>query len=152
AVTIGLRSLAAIGVETIHERVMCLTGWLLESLAALRHSTGDPLVRFYGPRTTDQRGETVAFSLIHPLGRAVDTRVIEPRAAACNISLRTGCFCNPGAAEAAFGVTPEALTSAYREKELLPLDELIDRLGMEGGGAVRVSLGAVSNFADVHAF
>jgi selenocysteine lyase/cysteine desulfurase len=44
------------------------------------------------------------------------------------------------------------LTSAYREKELLPLDELIDRLGMEGGGAVRVSLGAVSNFADVHAF
>src|SRR5262249_33911852 len=52
AVTIGLRSLAAIGVETVHERVMCLTGWLLESLAALRHSTGEPLVRVYGPHAT----------------------------------------------------------------------------------------------------
>jgi selenocysteine lyase/cysteine desulfurase len=151
AVTIGLRSLAAIGVETVHERVQCLTGWLLDSLGELRHSAGNRLVRFYGPQTTDRRGGTVAFSLVSPLGRAVDVRVIEPRAAAWNISLRTGCFCNPGAAEAAFGVAPEALASAYRATEVLPLDELVARLGMEGGGAVRVSLGAASNFADVHA-
>jgi selenocysteine lyase/cysteine desulfurase len=152
AVTIGLRLLAAIGIETIHERVVCLTGWLLDALGALRHRTGEPLVRFYGPRTVEGRGGTGAFSLISPLGRAIDVRVIESRAAAANISLRTGCFCNPGAAEAAFGVAPEALATAYRGTDRLSLDELVARLGVEGGGAVRVSLGTVSSFADVRAF
>jgi selenocysteine lyase/cysteine desulfurase len=148
AVTIGLRSLATIGVELMHDRVMALTGWLLDSLAALRHSTGGPLVRLYGPPSTDRRGGTIAFSLIGPLGRVVDTRAIESRAAATNISLRTGCFCNPGAAESAFGISPEAVATVYGEPAPLPIDELVARLGMEGGGAVRVSFGAVSNFAD----
>jgi selenocysteine lyase/cysteine desulfurase len=152
AVTIGLRSLTAIGIETVHERVRCLTGRLLESLGALRHRSGDALVRFYGPRTMDRRGGTIALSLVNPLGRVIDVRVIERHAAARNISLRTGCFCNPGAAEAAFGVSPEALTTAYHEVEPLPLDELVARLGVEGGGAVRISLGAVSSFTDVQAF
>ena len=151
AVTIGLRFLSAIGIDAVHERVRCLTGWLLDSLGALCHRAGDRLVRFYGPRTTEQRGGTVAFSVINPLGRAVDLRVIEPLAAASNISLRAGCFCNPGAAEAAFSVAPDVLVNVYKEPELLPLDLLVARLGMEGGGAVRVSLGAVSNVADVRA-
>ena len=31
-------------IETIHARVRCLTGWLLDELAALRHENGTPLV------------------------------------------------------------------------------------------------------------
>jgi selenocysteine lyase/cysteine desulfurase len=49
AVEIGLRHLAATGIETIHERVRCLAGWLLDSLVGLHHSNGRPLVRVYGP-------------------------------------------------------------------------------------------------------
>ncbi len=49
AVEIGLRHLAAVGVDVIHERVMCLAGWLIDSLTALKHSTGQPLVHGHGP-------------------------------------------------------------------------------------------------------
>ena len=42
AVEIGLRHLESIGIETIAERVRCLTGWLLEELLALRHGNGRP--------------------------------------------------------------------------------------------------------------
>ena len=31
AVEIGLRHIASVGIETIHERVRCLTGWLLDN-------------------------------------------------------------------------------------------------------------------------
>ena len=44
AVEIGLRHLASIGLDLIHERVMCLTGWLIENLRAMRHATGQPFV------------------------------------------------------------------------------------------------------------
>ena len=33
AVEIGLQHLASIGLDVIHERVMCLTGWLIETFA-----------------------------------------------------------------------------------------------------------------------
>jgi hypothetical protein len=39
----------------IHERVRCLTGWLLHELLALRQTNGAPLVRLYGPRTRTPR-------------------------------------------------------------------------------------------------
>ncbi|HKZ68435.1 MAG TPA: aminotransferase class V-fold PLP-dependent enzyme, partial [Anaerolineales bacterium] len=53
AVEIGLKHIESIGVETIHERVRCLTGWLIDNLFAIRHSTGHRLVRLYGPPSTD---------------------------------------------------------------------------------------------------
>jgi molybdenum cofactor sulfurtransferase len=42
AIEIGLKHFESIGYEVIHERVRMLTGWLLENLAAMRHSTGPP--------------------------------------------------------------------------------------------------------------
>src|SRR5687767_11836188 len=56
AVEIGLRHLDAVGIGAIQTRVRCLTGWLLERLVALRHSSGRPMVRLYGPLTTAMRG------------------------------------------------------------------------------------------------
>ena len=38
AVEIGLRHIASVGLETIHTRAQCLTGWLLDTLSALRHA------------------------------------------------------------------------------------------------------------------
>jgi selenocysteine lyase/cysteine desulfurase len=52
AVSIGLRHITAIGLDTIHTRVMCLAGWLLDALAR-RHSNGMPMIRLYGPQETD---------------------------------------------------------------------------------------------------
>jgi hypothetical protein len=64
AVGIGLRHLSDIGIDVIHERVRCLTGWLLESLAGLRHSDGRPCARIHGPSDLNARGGAIAFNLL----------------------------------------------------------------------------------------
>ena len=162
AVEIGLQHLAAIGMETIHQRVRCLTSWLLDTLFSLRHSNGRPLVEVYGPHTTDRRGGTIALNFFAPDGSMIDERVVDRRASEINLSLRTGCFCNPGAGEAAFNLSKETLRHVFHEEaqETLPRlfkgegglswDRFLADLGMQSGGAVRVSLGLVTNFADVY--
>ncbi|GAA3756074.1 aminotransferase class V-fold PLP-dependent enzyme [Salinactinospora qingdaonensis] len=147
----GLGWLDEIGVDPVHTRVRCLTGWLIDHLTAARHSTGMPLVRLYGPATTRARGGTVAFNFLDPRGRVIDERVVARDAAAHRISLRTGCFCNPGAGEAAFNLDPVALADPGAERPF-PLEDYLGRLGLPSGGAIRVSLGLVSNFADVARF
>lgn len=162
AIEIGLKHLQAIGMEAIHERVQILTSWLLDTLLSLRHSNGTPLVQIYGPHTTDRRGGTIALNFFTPDGSMIDERVIDRRASEIHLSLRTGCFCNPGAGEAAFNLSKEALHRVFHEgsKETLPQlfreeatlswDQFLADLGMQSGGAVRVSLGLVTNFADVY--
>src|SRR5215470_9036137 len=80
AVEIGLQYLEAVGIERIHERVRCLTGWLLHNLLPLTQSNGAPLVRLYGPPTTEQRGGIVTFNFYGADGLAIDHRVVERRA------------------------------------------------------------------------
>ena len=41
AIEFGLQYIASIGIDTIHKRVACLTGWLIDRLGELRHSNGD---------------------------------------------------------------------------------------------------------------
>ena len=93
----GLSWVNGIGIDRIHQRVMSLTGWLIDRLAALRHGNGEPMARIYGPAGTRDRGGTVAFNLLDPGGRVVDERTVAQATAAAGISIRTGCFCNPGA-------------------------------------------------------
>ena len=149
AVEQGLRYLDGIGIDTIHTRVRCLTDWLLDELATLRHANGSPVVQVHGPQTTYRRGGTIAFNFVRPDGRLVDVRTVDARAAAHGVSLRTGCFCNPGAAELAFGVAPEAL---LRRADPPAYGDHLRALGVESGGAVRVSLGVATTFGDVYRF
>jgi len=153
AVEIGLRHLASVGLDMIHTRVQSLTGWLLEKLQAVRHSNGAPVVRFYGPLNIRARGGTITMNFYDPDGRFFDHRRIEAEANARRISLRTGCFCNPGGGEIALGLSQTELAGCFNQpQERLTLDDF--RLCIDGKsfGAVRVSVGLVSNFADVYHF
>jgi selenocysteine lyase/cysteine desulfurase len=150
-VEFGLSWVSGIGTELIHERVMCLTGWLLGRLAGLRHGNGAPMTRIYGPAGTRRRGRTVAFSLLDPRGQAIDVRTVERDMAAAGISVRTGCFSNPGAAEAAFGLTRADVARA-RGSNARTAEEFAAWAGIPGGGAIRASVGLVSNLADVDRF
>ena len=151
AVEIGLRHLEAVGIDTVSRRVAALGSWLLEQLGALRHSGGAPATRVYGPPTWDRRGGTISFNFLHPDGRIVDERFVDLVAAEHGMSLRTGCFCNSGAGEVAFSISKDTLIGAEFGDGMI-LDDYIRVVGMPTGGAVRVSLGLVSNFADVHRF
>jgi molybdenum cofactor sulfurtransferase len=150
AIEIGLRHIERIGIDTISRRVEGLGTWLLEALQRLRHSDGSPAALVYGPSTWDRRGATIAFNFLHPDGRVVDERFVDAVAAAHGISLRTGCFCNPGAGETAFSLSDETLTEEFGDGMIL--DDYIGLVGMPTGGAVRVSLGLATNFADVYRF
>jgi molybdenum cofactor sulfurtransferase len=153
AVEIGLQHVSHIGYERVHARIACLTGWLLRQLAALRHHDGSPVVRIYGPVSTDARGGTVACNFYSCDGQFIDHRIIEDRANRENISLRTGCFCNPGGGEAALGISAEELSACFtRTPERLSLDDFRRCIDDKSTGAVRLSLGLVSNFADVYQF
>jgi selenocysteine lyase/cysteine desulfurase len=151
AVEIGLSHLQRIGIDTISRRVEALGTWLLEALQRLQHSDGSPATRIYGPSTWDRRGATIAFNFLHPDGRVVDERFVDAAAAAHDISLRTGCFCNPGAGETAFAISEESLIGAEFADGMI-LDDYISAVGMPTGGAVRASLGLATNFADVYRF
>lgn len=147
-VEFGIHWIEDIGMDLVHRRVGCLTSLLLRRLADLRHADGSPLVRVYGPEGPDGRGGTVAFNVLDRRGAVVDERIVARDTAAAGISIRTGCFCNPGAGEGAFGITEHALhrTANLRVRTL---DDYLGVLGLPSGGAVRASLGLVSNIADV---
>jgi molybdenum cofactor sulfurtransferase len=153
AVEIGLRHLAAIGIETIGQRVHCLTSWLLDELTALRHGNGASLVRIHGPTDMTDRGGTVAFNLHDPAGRGIPSSRVEELAAAERISVRTGCFCNPGAGEAADQLGPEIMEEIFSRPAGLFFNELVSTLQQRYGrnvSAIRASLGIAANFADVY--
>jgi selenocysteine lyase/cysteine desulfurase len=151
AVEIGLRLLERLGIETIHARVEALGSRLLDALGSLRHANGAPVAAIYGPRDFDRRGATIAFNFLHPDGRVIDERYVDRVAGLHNISLRTGCFCNPGAGEVAFTISRETLVGG-EFGDSMTLDDYTDTLGLPSGGAVRASLGLASNFADVDRF
>jgi selenocysteine lyase/cysteine desulfurase len=151
AVEIGLRFLDRVGLDTVHARVSALAGWLLDALASLRHGDGSPAATVYGPRSCEQRGATIAFNFLHPDGRVVDERYVDRVAGEHGVSLRTGCFCNPGAGEVAFTISQETLLGGEFGEGMV-LEDYIRQIGLSSGGAIRASLGVASNFADVHRF
>ena len=150
-VEIGLRLMERIGVETVHARVEALAARLLDVLVTLRHRSGAPAATVYGPRELEGRGATVAFNFLHPDGRIVDERYVDRVAATHRISLRTGCFCNPGAGEVAFTISRETLVGGEFGPGMT-LDDYVRAIGLPSGGAVRASLGLASNLADVDRF
>lgn len=154
AVEIGLRHLEAVGVDRIHAHVAELTNRLLHELVALRHDNGRPMVRIYGPVTTAMRGGTVTMNLYDPDGHLLDFRRIEELASARRISLRTGCFCNPGAGEAGERLSEADMLVASDDHDLTfpRFLQIIQHRGGQSIGAIRVSLGLASNLADVQAF
>ena len=151
AIAIGLRHLERIGIDTVSRRVDALGAWLLEALQGVRHSNGEPATRVYGPTVWDRRGGAISFNFLHPDGAVVDERFVDIVAAAHNISIRTGCFCNSGAGETAFSISKDTLIGAEFAEGMI-LDDYIRLVGMPTGGAVRVSLGLATNFADVYRF
>lgn len=155
AVEIGLKHIQGIGYDMIHNRVMALAGHLLDEINALKHPNGATLARVYGPTETEMRGGTVTLNFYDAQGKAMDHREIERRANVENISLRTGCFCNPGGGEIALGITGTELAQCFRQPQYATRFTVDDfRMCVDGksNGAVRVSLGLVSNQEDVDTF
>ena len=153
AVQMGLDLVEQTGLDVIHDRVMCLTSWLLDRLSELRHANGQPLLTIYGPKIPDRRGGTIAMNFHDRDGAVIDHADIEARASEHRISLRTGCFCNPGAGELALGLSTDELRPCLGQPDHhMTYESFRHCVAPKSSGAVRISLGLASNFADAHAF
>jgi len=156
AVSIGLELLERMGVAVVHARVQALAGWLLEELAALRHSDGSPLVKVFGPRDRERRGATIALYLVDPAGRPYDVYDVEADAARARISVRSGCFCNPGDGEVAHHISRAEIAACFKDPSaavtLLQCQRRIEDETGKVPNTIRVSLGLASDFGDVYRF
>jgi molybdenum cofactor sulfurtransferase len=153
SVATGLAHIERVGLDAIHHRVHCLTDWTLDALRGLSHHNGRPLVQIHGPDGTDRRGATVTFSMHDRDGRPIDDLRVEALANEANISLRTGCFCNPGAAEAAHRFSREDLCRWFGREQRVTYDEFRDEVWRRHHlfpSAIRISFGVASNFADAY--
>ncbi len=156
AVSIGLEHLEHVGVDVVHDRVQALAGWLLEEMSALRHSDGSPLIKVFGPRDMERRGATIALYLVDPAGRPYDVYDVEAAAARERISVRSGCFCNPGDGEVAHHISRAEIAACFKDPSaavtLLQCQRRIEDETGKVPNTIRVSLGLASDFGDVYRF
>jgi selenocysteine lyase/cysteine desulfurase len=149
AIQDGLSFIERIGLRRIAAHTSDLAHTLVDGLVSLRHATGEPLARVYG--LEGERGATVAFNVLDCDGRPVPFGLVEHRANGAGVHLRGGCFCNPGAAEAAFGFDAAQMTGCL---DALGRDFSIPRLRRCMGpgiavGAVRASIGLANDRRDI---
>src|SRR3954469_8940112 len=148
----GFKLFDEVCVRRLNAHVMRLTAYLFDGLRGLKHANGNPLVRVYGPTSMRDRGPTIAFNVLDLLGRAIPFAAIETRAREEGVSLRGGCFCNPGASEAAFGFRADETARCLDQiaGDGFSIERFAECLGPDVAvGAVRASLGLPSNVEDV---
>ena len=149
AVEIGLDFIDSVGIDRIHTRVNALSGWLMSRLVDLRHGSGERVARIYGPIDMESRGGTLALNLYDSQGGHIDHQRVEEKANAWKISLRTGCFCNPGAGEMALGLEREEIVGCLAQSgNRLTLNQFQQCIDDRSTGAVRISFGIASTFQD----
>jgi selenocysteine lyase/cysteine desulfurase len=149
AIEDGLAFIERAGLERISAHTSALARALIEGLSGLRHESGAPLVRLYG--MGGDRGATIAFNVLDAGGHPLPFETVEQRANRSGVQLRGGCFCNPGAAEAAFGFDARQMADAVAALgRQFSIAGLRQRFGADTAvGAVRASLGLASNRRDV---
>jgi selenocysteine lyase/cysteine desulfurase len=148
ALPAGFELLGDIGMRNVKAHVGQLTTMLLAELSALQHSNGRSMTTIYGPTDGRGRGATVAFNVMDRYGRVVPYQQVEELALTNGVSIRGGCFCNPGAAERAFGfpATESAACMERARREGFSVPAFGACLGGDVAvGAVRASFGIASN-------
>ncbi|PCH36630.1 PLP-dependent transferase [Wolfiporia cocos MD-104 SS10] len=151
AITDGLRFLSAY-LPFLPLRLSSLMHYLVGALAGVRHECGSPVARILS-RTPTRRlkavgeqsdtGSVMALIFLFPSGEMMPNTFVEYAASRSNISLRTGCMCNPGGAAALLGLR-EAMAGLPSDVTLAAFEQ---HMGHELG-VVRVSLGLASDFRD----
>ena len=147
----GFELLSHVGQPRLTARMEGLAGYFLKGLRSIRHANGRRAIAVYGPDTLDDRGGVVAFNLIDRDGITVPHWSLEQAAQDAGIALRGGCFCNPGAAEAAFQFDPDATAGCFSKLGRdFSVPAFASCLGPDAAvGALRVSVGVPTTQPDL---
>lgn len=151
AIERGLDFMEGIGMGRLNERVAALTAYLIDSLSTLKHRNGNELVRIFGPTNRKDRGGNIILNFYNQTGAAHPFEEIEAMASSRMISLRGGCFCNPGIDEVNNCVSTDELARYYTSRDKGDYYDMIAFLG-KMRGAIRLSVGMATTKADIDAF
>jgi hypothetical protein len=88
-----------------------------DQVQQVRHGNGRPVARVYGPRDLRDRGANVALDIFDLSGAPGDCWCIESMANEQELSVRSGCHCNPGAREVALCYPRAQLAECFKNKD-----------------------------------
>ena len=145
AIFYGLEFLKELG--EYKGRITSIASWLYDSLCQIKTDFSSVVVH------NAKGNDTVVFN-IEKNGQILDASKFEQAASKVGISVRSGCFCNPGVNEKLFNYEVKGYEEFYNS-EILPYEITLDHFKENSGkpvGALRASFGYVNNFSDVYKF
>ncbi len=151
ALTIGLDYIESISMKRINERVSSLLSYLYYSLRDLKHDSGNFQVKIFGPKEKESTGGTLIMSFLNPDRSLVPFEEIERMANDEMISIRSGCFCNPGIDEINNCLSTEELSAYFLSRDNGNYFDMI-RFLKKMRGAIRVSVGLATTKDDLDTF
>jgi len=151
AVKIGLDFIESVGIDRINARVRRLIEYICTQLKSVKHSNGNPIVRVFGPQNFDERGGNIIMNFFDIDGSLIPFERVEELANKRKISIRTGCFCNPGIDEINNCITTEEIAKYFMSRDSGNFHDMITFLG-KMRGATRLSVGLATSKHDLDCF
>lgn len=151
ALTIGLNHIERIGMQRISERIASLITYLYSNLKELKHSNGEPQLDIFGLPGTEKSGGTMIMCFRNPDGSKIGFEAVEELANARGISIRSGCFCNPGLDETNNCLSTQEISNYFTGRSSGDYYDMIKTL-QKMRGATRVSVGIATTKADLDTF
>lgn len=151
AVKIGLEYIESIGMDRISKRVRSLIQYLSSELKKLNHDNGRIIVKTFGTEKPENRGGNIIMNFFDVEGNTFPFEEIEQMANAKQISIRSGCFCNPGIDEINNCITNDEISKYFLSRDNGNYYDMIKFLG-KMRGATRVSVGIATNKSDLDNF
>ena len=151
ALKIGLDYIDSIGMMRLNERVASLMEYLCMNLRDLRHSNGVKQLHIFGHPARKNTGGTMIMSFINSDGSKIEFEVVDEFANESKISLRSGCFCNPGLDETTNCIGTEEIATYFKNRDPNEYVDIIEQL-KRMRGATRISVGIATVKSDLDAF
>lgn len=151
AISFGIDFINDIGMQRIKTRIKALANYFKTRVENLKHSNGEPMIKLFGPSVIKHKGGTFILNFRDVNGNIFAFENVEELANKNKISIRTGCFCNPGIDEVNNCLTTDELAKYFTSHDLGNYHDMIQFLG-KMRGAVRVSLGLATVQKDLDRF
>jgi molybdenum cofactor sulfurtransferase len=135
-------------IDLVQQRVRDLIEYTISSLSVIRYKNGTHIVTIHGAVDPSQRGGSLALTFYASNGDEVACEKIEMLANKERMSLRSGCMCNP----AMTAILTHHRQAVSRIGQNVTLSELLEQLGQDSIGVVRISFGLASNQKDADTF
>jgi molybdenum cofactor sulfurtransferase len=150
-VKFGLDYINSIGMERISKRINYLARYIFDKLKELKHDNGTPLVKIFGPEDFANRGGNMIVNFFDANHKKFDIEKIEKMANENAISIRSGCFCNPGIDEINNCIATPEMQSYFSSRDKGDHKDIDNYLG-KMRGATRISVGLATNREDLDTF